>query len=449
MSRDESLALHLELDLATGQVDAAAMRDIVESIPGGVTIFGPDLEMVVCNTAFRRLLDFPDWMFEDGLPSFEDLVRYNAARGEYGADDLEAKVQAVLAKAREPVPHVHERSRPNGTVLEIRGTPLAHGGFATIYIDITERQAAARQAEDAMRRANSLFEDAIAYSPTYIYEVDADGRFTFIKGSDKVLGYSSAELFGRRFGELRCRDMACREHRNTLDSAFRTRQPYEQVLTCAVHKDGTHLWLSASGHPMVDASGVFTGYRGVGFDVTETTNSRKELERMALMDPLTGLANRRKFMDRFKLEVQRQDRHGQPLAMLVVDVDHFKLVNDQFGHLTGDLCLKCVADLLALAVRKIDLVARFGGEEFIVLLPETTAAGAVTVAEKLRATVESLNVPLDSRFEPLSVTVSVGVAMKPATQSLSFDDVMEIADQGLYQAKRGGRNRVAGPPDAG
>lgn len=313
------------------------------------------------------------------------------------------------------------------------------------YTDIIE----IRQTEDALRRANSLFEDAIAYSPTYIYEVDADGRFTFIKGSDKVLGYTASELLGRRFGELRCRDVTCREHRNALDDAFRTRRPYEQMLTCAVHKDGTHLWLSASGHPMADGDGRFAGYRGVGFDVTETTNYRKELERMALMDPLTGLANRRKFIDRFKLEVQRQDRHGLPLSLLVVDVDHFKLVNDQFGHLTGDLCLKCVADLLALAVRKIDLVARFGGEEFIVLLPETSGPGAVTVAEKLRMAIESLNVPLDSRFEPLSVTVSVGVAVKPATQSLSFDDVMELADHELYQAKRGGRNRVAGPPDGG
>jgi diguanylate cyclase (GGDEF)-like protein/PAS domain S-box-containing protein len=302
----------------------------------------------------------------------------------------------------------------------------------------------ARHTEEALRRVNSLFEDAIAYSPTYIYEVDAEGRFTFIKGCDKVLGYSEAELLGRRFGEVRCRDVACREHRDALDDAFRARRHYEQVLTCAVHKDGTHLWLSASGHPMVDAEGRFTGYRGVGFDITETTNSRKELERLALMDPLTGLANRRKFMERFRLEAERQDRHGQPLSLLVVDVDHFKGVNDQFGHLTGDLCLKCIADLLALGVRKIDLVARFGGEEFLILLPETGPAGATIVAEKLRMAIESLNVPLESRFEPLSVTVSIGVATRHSSQSLSFDDLMAIADQGLYQAKRGGRNRVMG-----
>lgn len=580
MSHDESLALHLGDGSAAGRegrMDTGYLQEIIEKIPGGVTIFGADLRMLVCNREFLRLLDFPESLFADRLPTFEDLIRYNAARGEYGeaGPGVEERVQAILEKARHPVPHVYERTRPDGTVLEIRGTPLPQGGFATIYIDITERKKVEEEAtryatylrtvldtlpqgvsvfdenlelvlcndgfpavldlppelarrgarfielvhhnadrgeygeenpdarvrdrvrralqfephrfqrhrpngrlldvqgtpmrsgehiigfvttytditetkltEEALRRAHSLFEDAIAYSPTYIYEVDAEGRFTFIKGCNKVLGYGEADLLGRRFGELRCRDVACREHRNALDDAFRNRQPYEQMLTCAVHKDGTHLWLSASAHPIIDARNGFAGYRGVGFDVTETTNSRKELERMALMDPLTGLANRRKFMDRFKLEVERQGRHGQPLSLLVLDVDHFKQVNDQFGHLTGDMCLKCVADVLALAVRKIDLVARFGGEEFIVLLPETSGSGAITVAEKLRRAVENLNMPIDCRFEPLSVTVSAGAAIKSASQTLSFDDLMEIADQGLYQAKRGGRNRVIGPPEA-
>lgn len=296
--------------------------------------------------------------------------------------------------------------------------------------------------EQELRRLNTLFEEAIAYSPTYVWEVDADGRFTFLKGSAKVLGYAPEELLGRRFGELRCREPACREHRNQLDAAFRDRRPYAHIVTCAVHKDGEHLWVSASAHPIADAAGGFAGYRGVGFDVTETTNIRKELERMALMDPLTGLANRRKFMDRFKLEAERQGRHGQPLSLLILDVDHFKGVNDAFGHLTGDMCLKCVAEVLAMAVRKIDLVARFGGEEFIVLLPETGAAGAATVAEKLRAAIENLNIPIENRFEPLAVTVSVGIGTMTADMPLSFDDLMEIADQGLYLAKKAGRNRI-------
>lgn len=91
------------------------------------------------------------------------------------------------------------------------------------------------------------------------------------------------------------------------------------------------MWISVSAHPIFDGKGGFIGYRGVNVDVTELTRVRQELERMALHDPLTGLANRRKFLERYKLEVARQKRHGQTLALLVADIDHFKTVNDQFG----------------------------------------------------------------------------------------------------------------------
>ncbi len=546
------------------------LQSLIENIPAGITLFDAELRMIACNQLFRRLLEFPDSLFADALPSFEQLLTFNLERGEYGhTPDATARVATILEQARQPRSHVYERARPNGTVLEIRGTPLPSGGFITTYIDITERKRAEdeaqryatylktvldsmpqgvsvfdeklelvlsnaafrtildlpeafarpgmpftellrynayrgeygaadafayvqrrtemalrfephrfertrpdgraldvqgqpmrvgdwvagfvttytdvtanKQAEQELRRVNTLFEDAIAYSPTYIWEVDAAGRFTFLKGSDKVLGYAAEELIGRRFGELRCREVSCRESRDRLDAAFRNREPYTHIVTCAMHKNGAHLWLSASAHPIMDTSGRFAGYRGVGFDVTETTDIRKELERMALMDPLTGLANRRKFMDRFKLETERQSRHGQPLSLLAIDVDHFKNVNDMFGHLTGDMALRCVADMLVLAVRKIDLVARFGGEEFVVLSPETTPAGASTVAEKLRKGVEDLNIPIENRFEPLNITISIGVATMTAERQASFDDLMELADQGLYLAKKTGRNQV-------
>lgn len=427
----------------SGCLDVATLQTLIENIPGGVTLFDRDLRMITCNSRFRELLGFPDSLFARGLPAFEQLLHFNAGRGEYGPDSA-SRIAHILEQARAPQPHCYERVRPDGRVLEIRGTPLPGGGFVTIYIDVTERKRAEEEAAryaDYLRRVNGLFEDAITYSPTYVWEVDAEGRFTFLKGTEKVLGYAPDELLGKRFGELRCRDSACRETRDKLDSAFREGRPYEHIVTCAIHKNGSHRWVSASAHPIVGA-GAFAGYRGVGFDVTETTLIRQELERMALMDPLTGLANRRKFLERFKLEVERQQRHGQPLSLLVLDVDHFKQVNDQFGHLTGDMCLKCVADLLILQVRKIDQVARFGGEEFLVLLPETGSAGALVAAEKLRAAIENLNIPIESRFEPVNITVSLGVSTMAADHPLSFDDLMEQADQGLYAAKNAGRNRV-------
>jgi diguanylate cyclase (GGDEF)-like protein len=174
---------------------------------------------------------------------------------------------------------------------------------------------------------------------------------------------------------------------------------------------------------------------------TAAENARlfQEVERLSSIDPLTGLYNRRHFNAAAQVEFARAIRFGLKLAAMMMDIDHFKSVNDRFGHATGDAVLIGVARVCLAAIRLPDLHARYGGEEFCFLLPETDLAGAVTLAERLRAEVAGLR--FEANDEGFGVTASVGVAEWQADTD-SVEALLVRSDHALYQAKQSGRNRV-------
>jgi len=177
----------------------------------------------------------------------------------------------------------------------------------------------------------------------------------------------------------------------------------------------------------------------------QLARANEELSRLARLDALTGIANRRSFDEAARVEWQRCRRHQSPLALLLCDVDYFKLYNDHFGHPAGDLCLKKVAALLTNQLKRpADLAARYGGEEFAILLPDTDLAGAMLVAEGCRARLEQEFMP-----HPMAacgqVTMSIGVAsVIPAGEDI-LATLIARADAALYAAKTAGRNRVSPP----
>ena len=216
------------------------------------------------------------------------------------------------------------------------------------------------------------------------------------------------------------------------------RQVYETDMTFAgagyrrmvVHK--AKMW---------DAENRLIGITGVMVDVTEAHRLRQELERLATTDPLTGLANRRAFLERAAEEVERASRHDRPMSVVMIDVDHFKAINDRHGHDIGDLVLQRVAEVVGSTLRQSgDLAARFGGEEFVLLLPETPIGGARMLAERIREAFEVTRVDTDDG--PVNFTASFGVdALRPALDT-GIDAVIKRADDALYRAKAAGRNRV-------
>jgi diguanylate cyclase (GGDEF)-like protein len=177
----------------------------------------------------------------------------------------------------------------------------------------------------------------------------------------------------------------------------------------------------------------------------ELRSTNRHLEELASIDSLSGLANRRSFDARLETEWHRAAKLERAVSLLMIDVDHFKLFNDRYGHLEGDTCLRLVGEVLTSAVDgDIDFVARYGGEEFVVLLPDTGPERALKVAERLRSAVEDrriTNLPAPTGY----ITVSIGVAsMRPRTGETP-QSLIEAADAVLYEAKHGGRNTVVGP----
>ena len=168
---------------------------------------------------------------------------------------------------------------------------------------------------------------------------------------------------------------------------------------------------------------------------------QQELEHLASTDALTGLANRHTLVIRAEQELARAKRYGSELSLLMVDIDFFKKVNDTYGHQAGDIVLKKLADIFPLVLRDTDFAARFGGEEFVILLPETNAENALKAAERLRAWVNDTPVPLQ-QGEMVKFTISVGVASYSTSVNNSIEKLISGADKALYAAKETGRNKV-------
>jgi len=164
----------------------------------------------------------------------------------------------------------------------------------------------------------------------------------------------------------------------------------------------------------------------------------EQLNQLATHDDLTGLLNRREFDRLLHEEVDRTRRFARPVALVMFDLDHFKRVNDTYGHPAGDLVLKGVAEILERQARQTDAVARYGGEEFALILPETDSEAARAIAERIRVAVEQATFMTD--LGPLKITLSLGVATLPDVARLK-QELIDQADQALYAAKRGGRNR--------
>lgn len=175
-------------------------------------------------------------------------------------------------------------------------------------------------------------------------------------------------------------------------------------------------------------------------EVARRIKAEEELKRLASLDPLTGINNRRTFFELAEIELERAMRYGDSISLVMMDIDHFKEVNDCFGHIAGDQILIIFANLCKNNLRSFDLVARYGGEEFIALLPRTDLQSGKLIADRIRLLIEDKK--LICNTNALSITISAGVAELDLSQPVTLPKLIEQADQALYQAKRLGRNRV-------
>jgi diguanylate cyclase (GGDEF)-like protein len=178
---------------------------------------------------------------------------------------------------------------------------------------------------------------------------------------------------------------------------------------------------------------------GVAFMVSRVTAVERTLFQLSTSDPLTGAFNRRHFMGLMNIEEKRAERYGTQLSLLMLDIDHFKKINDTYGHQTGDVAIKVVAQACRKKLRPTDILCRYGGEEFIIVLPQTDEAGAVKAAEYIREAIGKLDIEgQDGRVLQCTVSIGVSAYIRHATT----EQLIECADQALYVAKQSGRNQV-------
>lgn len=275
-----------------------------------------------------------------------------------------------------------------------------------------------------------------------ITAVDTAGQRTFVSGASReILGYEPDELIGQEPFALVHEE----DHDRVINLFLRTRTlgdgGSEQYRV--TRKDGSILWVEVSGRRMADESGMVFTMRNISKRKAveaELEAANAELSRLATTDELTGINNRRELNRLLDLETKRGKREQIALSVMLIDVDHFKVFNDTYGHIEGDRCLKEIANAISGSIRRpADVCARYGGEEFAVILPNTGRDGARERAEIIRQAVMSLNL-VHSRNQTGHVTISVGVATTHG--DLDQTELVKRADQALYAAKDGGRNRV-------
>jgi diguanylate cyclase (GGDEF)-like protein len=192
--------------------------------------------------------------------------------------------------------------------------------------------------------------------------------------------------------------------------------------------------------PVLDASGKVVGLLPTAVDITERKQLEEALKRQAHLDYLTGLSNRRHFMEQAEVELSRAVRYDITLSILMLDIDHFKRVNDTYGHQSGDTVLRILARVCQEVLRNFDIIGRLGGEEFAVILPETDIEQTLEVAERLREVIADTEVSLPDGGKT-HFTVSIGVSTLSDKNS-NIDSLLNQADKALYKAKESGRNMV-------
>jgi len=263
-----------------------------------------------------------------------------------------------------------------------------------------------------------------------------------------VLGWKPEELVGKGPNAY----VIPEDMPKLLEIARRNRAPGGEDTPATVRarkKDGSLIWIEINPREMHESADAEAEEAVIVMrDVTERKLLEEKLSRQAMTDGLTGVANRRAFDEALEREWKRTLRHGTQISLLLLDIDHFKPFNDQYGHQVGDDSLRAVAQAAAGLVRGTDLVARYGGEEFAIILPQEDVAGAWETAEKVRSAIEALRIAHSGNPEGGGwVTVSIGAATALARAGGTMrmpEGLLQAADHALYRAKHGGRNRVEG-----
>lgn len=428
-------------ELQRKEADAAAalsdserfMRILTDNIPGMVGYWDTELRCRFANKAYLEWFGrTPEQMRGIHLKDLmgEKLFRANEPFMRAALNGAPQRFERTLVKADGSTGYTWAFYIPDAEGERVKG-------FYVLVTDITEL----KRVQMALAESEWKLKAIIEAEPECVMVLAADGALLQINraGLDMMEMGSEDAAMGCQFADLvtlEYRDafiamiaQVCRGESGALEFEI-------------VGLRNGRRWLDTRAVPMRDADGRITGALAVTRDISARKEAERKLEQLAQTDFLTGLANRRHFLLLAEQELARAQRYGGPLSVFMIDVDHFKAVNDTHGHQLGDLVLQTLGKVCRDVLRDIDIVGRLGGEEFGVVLPHTDYADALEAAERLRRAVADAKVPQE-RGLPLRITISIGVASL-VDATVNIDTLLSQADQALYQAKDAGRNRSCG-----
>lgn len=448
MLHDESSVIDASSDLFNGFSDAQ-LRALLHTNIAAITVLNIRGQILFANQAAEQVLGLnrsdithlrynaPEWHIQtmEGKEMLsEELPFYRVMSSGLAAEDVQHAIvwpngeRRYLSISASPLPA--ETNDPHSEMLVVAGIR-----------DITEEYLAKRKVEDH----NQTLDKLISHLPgmIYKYQLRADGSSTFVytsHGCYDIFGLRPKDIqedAGKAFDIIHPDDLT-RVTRSIAASAKELSPWYSEFRIN--HPNGQLLWVEGQSTPerLGDGSTLWYGYFHV---ITQRKLLEAELERLATTDGLTNLLNRREFEARAARELNRLRRSvNETSALLMIDLDHFKAVNDHHGHSAGDTVLITLSRLLKVHLREHDMVARIGGEEFVVLLVGANLEAARQKAEQLRQMIARTEFNFDTN-KATSVTSSIGCASFSANAT-QLSDCLKHADNALYEAKRQGRNRV-------
>src|SRR3989475_259193 len=294
-----------------------------------------------------------------------------------------------------------------------------------------------KQAEEGVRESEERFRSLTVLSTDMYWEQDEQFRFTSMSGTgSQRVNVKTFPAIGKKRWEQNYVNMTADQWAEHI-ALLEAHKPFRDMELCRLDETGKKIWISISGEPVFDSSGVFRGYRGVGKDISERKQDEERIHFLANHDALTSLPNRAMFNDVLNLAIQNARRYNRNFAVLFIDLDRFKNINDTLGHEAGDRLLQEMGARLTQTVRASDVVARLGGDEFVVLVQEVSEARQVeAVARKVLSTLVK---PMVIQKQECRVTASIGICMFPA-EAQDEHALMKNADIAMYRAKEDGKN---------
>jgi diguanylate cyclase (GGDEF)-like protein/PAS domain S-box-containing protein len=445
-------------DITALKVAEDRLRDAIENIPEGFMLLDADLNLKICNW---RLLD----LYPASAPAFvvgnslENILRFGAKHGEYigvsSAAEVEAFVKQWMARFNAEESYFGEGAFSDGRWVLVSHRRTAGGDFVSIRTDITQQkqrerelaklledliaaQAAAERAHQDLQRTSSLMRAITDAVPALVAYIDKDERYRYCNEEYRdIYGLDPQSLVGEGIVDV----VEPEIYGIVKPQIDRAMSGEEVSFIRPMVARGVTRHLEQRYIPSLDSDGKVDGFYAIAWDITESHQREQALSLEVHTDALTGLLNRRAMTDLLMEQAQHWRNGEGEGAVLFLDVDRFKQINDTLGHDVGDQLLIAFAERIRSVVRASDKVARHGGDEFVIVI---SARGVEEVAKRVaQALLDRVRLPVKIGERELAISTSIGIAIIPPGVSATHLEMLKEADMALYEAKAAGRDRYA------